>query len=157
MYKDFVKEINAKIKKYDIFEEMENEIKFIENGTNGFGDKVFDLVLNDALMIKLAYYDNKEFVLENTGKAYSSTYWNTMKYLIKICNNEVYTIQDLKDYMINNINDKEFLENFKVTEEDIYIIIGNEEVIINKWDNMVKSSMNNFNSIHEIVGELINR
>ena len=73
----------------------------------------------------------------------------------------IYTTEDLRDIyksLKEHLSSEEY-ESYKLkeNEKEIYLIIGNEEIIINKKDNTVKSSMNNFNSIHEIVGELINR
>ena len=66
-----------------------------------------------------------------------------------------YTMQDLRNYMKDL--DKEQLENFKENEEEIYIVISTEEIIINKQDNTVISSFGNYNSVHNIVEELLSR
>lgn len=66
-----------------------------------------------------------------------------------------YTMQDLRKYM--STLDKEQLENYKENEEEICIIIGTEEIIINKQDNTVISSFGNYNSVHNIVEELLSR
>ena len=83
----FVKYINAKIKKYEMFEDTKNDIKFVDSGTSIHGDELFDLVMYDEMIIKVAYYNNTRFALQGVGSAYSSTYWSTMEHLIEICNN----------------------------------------------------------------------
>lgn len=90
MNKKFIKDINAKIKRYEMFEEFEEEgmtVEFVENGFNDFGDKLFSLMICGNLLVQLAYYNKKEFVLENVGSEYTSTYWFTMQHLIELCNN----------------------------------------------------------------------
>ena len=72
-----------------------------------------------------------------------------------------YTMKDLRKYyedLKESVSAEEWQE-YKPTEneEEIYIAISNEEVIINKQDNTVISSFGNYNSVHEIVEELVNR
>ena len=72
-----------------------------------------------------------------------------------------YTIEDLRKYykdLKENVSAEDYQEyELKENEEEIYLIIGNEEVIINKQDNTVISSFGSYNSIHEIVEELLSR
>ena len=72
-----------------------------------------------------------------------------------------YTMEDLRKYyedLKEDVNAEEYEEYApKENEEEIYIVISNEDVIINKQDNSVMSSFNSYNSIHEIVEELLNR
>ena len=70
-------------------------------------------------------------------------------------NTKQYTIKDLRNYMKDL--DKEQLENFKENEEELYIVISSEDIVINKQDNTVISSYGNYNSVHEIVEELLSR
>lgn len=67
----------------------------------------------------------------------------------------LYTIKDLREYM--STLEEWQLESFKENEEEIYIAISNEEVIINKQDNTVVSSFGNYNSVHDIVEDLLTR
>ena len=71
-----------------------------------------------------------------------------------------YTMKDLRSFM-NNLEEWQ-LENFKENEEEIYIVIGNEDIIINKLTApnvgyTVTSSFGNYNSIHDIVEDLLTR
>jgi hypothetical protein len=72
-----------------------------------------------------------------------------------------YTIEDLRRYY-KYLKEDVSAEEYKVyvpkeNEEEIYIAIGTEEVVIMKQDNTVISSFGNYNSVHEIVEELLNR
>ena len=72
-----------------------------------------------------------------------------------------YTMKDLRKYyedLKGNIN-AEVYQMYAPKESGniIKLIIGSEEIIINKRDNTVTSSFKNYNSVHEIVEELLNR
>lgn len=73
----------------------------------------------------------------------------------------IYTMKDLKKYyedLKENVSAEEY-EAYKPTEteEEIYIAISNEEIYINKQDNSVISTLGNYNSVHDIVEDLLNR
>ena len=74
---------------------------------------------------------------------------------VKEYKSKSYTVEDLRNY-ISNLEESQ-MENIKENEEEIYIVISSEEVVINKQDNSVISSFGNYNSVHEIVEELVNR
>ena len=66
-----------------------------------------------------------------------------------------YTMKDLREY-ISTLEDWQ-LESIEETEEEIYMAMTSEEAIINKKDNTVTSSRGSYNSIHDIVEDLLNR
>ena len=78
-----------------------------------------------------------------------------------IKNRVEYTMEDLRKYykdLKKRVTDEEWQEyKPRETEEEIYIAISNKEVIINKQDNTVISTFGNYNSVHDIVEDLLTR
>ena len=116
----------------------------MKEGNNMFTRNELNLLIESIF----TYRDNKMFDGNNVGDLDKLE-----EKCIKLSNE--LSMQNLRDYMKNL--DEEQLENFKENEEEIYIAISNEEVVINKQDNTVISSFGNYNSVHDIVEELLNR
>ena len=78
-----------------------------------------------------------------------------------IKNRVEYTMQDLRKYykdLKENISAEEYqIYAPKESESTIELEIGIEEIIISKQYNIVTSSFGNYNSVHEIVEDLLNR
>ena len=78
-----------------------------------------------------------------------------------IKNRVEYTMQDLRKYykdLKERVTAEEYKEYApKESKNIIELEIGNEEIIINKQNNTVISSFKNYNSVHDIVEELLTR
>ena len=107
----------------------------------------------------------QELVGEFVGSKFDSSDYPLCECIVAFMdsklNTKQYKIEDLRKYY------KDLKENISVEDYQIYapkesewiieLEIGNEEIMINKENNVVISSLKNYNSVHDIVEELLNR